>query len=401
MYGPSDDPGGPVEVVETYGELSLEYAAIRKRCALFDQPHRAIIAISGRDRIDFLNRMVTQELKGMAPFRVRRSFWLNGKGRIDADLRIIDLPTRTLLDLDVHAVERTIISLAKYVVTEDVTIENWTGSTHRILLMGPKAMDLVASAAQSTQGADASGPSFADLHRERACVVRLFGAETVIYREDQCGEPGLELIVPSKHALNVYQSLIAHGHDSTHDMLGSTGGGLPRPSRDLAARVGLRPVGWHAFNIARIEAGTPVYNLDFGPNSLPAETGVLDDRVSFKKGCYLGQEIVARMQARGHPKHMLVAVKFESKLDSPSELPMLPVTGAALTLSGGDQVVGQVTSSTLSPVLSSVPIAFAQVKFAHIQAGTILTTVVEGITIQGVVQASLGFALTHAARPAE
>ncbi|MCA9310952.1 MAG: hypothetical protein KDA21_07090, partial [Phycisphaerales bacterium] len=73
---------GPVPVVETFGELEAEYAAIRKGAVLLDQPTRATVEVTGDDRLEFLNRMITQELKGMAPGMVRRGFWLNRKGRI-------------------------------------------------------------------------------------------------------------------------------------------------------------------------------------------------------------------------------------------------------------------------------------------------------------------------------
>jgi folate-binding protein YgfZ len=151
------------------------------------------------------------------------------------------------------------------------------------------------------------------------------------------------------------------------------------------------PAGWLALNIARIEAGTPIFNLDFGTSSLPAETGVLDDRVSFTKGCYLGQEIVARMHARGHPKQVLVAIAFASVLEPAGGLPRLPETGAALSLAGATEVIGQVTSSTLSPLRASSPIGFAMVRYAHRAAGTVLTTVVEGVEVKGVIQEGLSF----------
>jgi aminomethyltransferase len=387
-YGPDDHPDGAVEVVETFGNLELEYAAIRKHCALFDEPYRAVLALTGPDRIDFLNRMITQELKGMAPFHMRRSFWLNTKGRIDADLRVIDLPTLTLLELDVHAAERTLSALAKYIITEDVQIEDWTQRSHRLGLHGPSAPQLLASLAQTTSGAEASGPSFEDLQPDRVCVVTLFGVEVMVYREDQCGEVGLELIVPAKHALPIFQQLIESA--STQGAMSITGSSIPpTPRTELARKIGLRPAGWHAFNIARIESGTPIYNLDFGSNSLPAETGVIKDRVSFTKGCYLGQEIVARMHARGHPKQCLVALKFESSLDPAIGLPRMPMTGASLCLTGATDTIGQVTSSALSPMLSSAPIALAQVRFAHCSPGTVLTTVVDGVEIKGVIQPTL------------
>ena len=82
-YGP---PEASVTVVQTYGYVELEYAAVRKGCALFDLPMRGTVSVAGADRLAFLNRMVTQELKGWAPMTSKQSFWLNRKGRIDADL---------------------------------------------------------------------------------------------------------------------------------------------------------------------------------------------------------------------------------------------------------------------------------------------------------------------------
>src|SRR5262245_16249908 len=121
-YGPSE---GNVQVVATYGELELEYAAIRKHAALLDLPHRAVIEVTGPDRLDFLNRMITQELKGLPENQVRRSFWLNRKGRIDSDLRVINLADRVLLETDILAAPRAIKGLSAFVITYDVTIRDF------------------------------------------------------------------------------------------------------------------------------------------------------------------------------------------------------------------------------------------------------------------------------------
>ena len=216
-YGPASETGEAVEVVESFGELEMEYASLRKHCVLVDQPHRGVIEVSGKDRIDFLNRMVTQELKSLSPFRVKRSFWLSPKGRIDCDLRIVDLPSRTLLEMDVHAVARTLGSLNKYIIAEDVTLADWTERTHRLALHGPTSLELLSNVAQNAHGAEASGPAFDELLPDRARVVQLFGAETVVFRDDSCGETGLELVVPVSQALKVYQQLIEAGHDRSHD----------------------------------------------------------------------------------------------------------------------------------------------------------------------------------------
>jgi folate-binding protein YgfZ len=416
-YGPPDASGATIDVVQSYGELELEYAALRKRCVLLDMPHRGVVQVSGRDRLEFLNRMLTQELKGLQPFRVRRSFWLNRKGRIDSDIRVIDLPHATYLEMDAHAVKRTIEGLSSFVVMEDTTVMDATEQLHRLALHGPTALDLFRAVSQPTTGAENSGPIVDDLVDGVAACVSIAGMEIVAYREDSAGEIGLELIMPAEGAARVYQRLIEAGHDhSNHE-------NEPEPTRPrastLAERIGLRPAGWHAYNIARIEAGTPIYNIDFGPESLPAESGVISDRVSFTKGCYLGQEIVARMHARGHPKQKLVSLKFESRVDQATGLPRLPVAGTLLStvpnapvpsaagISGegggtsGDasaqeaesSAVGVITSSTLAPMVSSAPIALAQVKFANANSGTVLESDPDhdGLRVRGSIQPQLSF----------
>lgn len=392
VYGPADHAQGPVEVVETYGELELEYAALRKHCIVIDQPHRGLIEVAGSlgDRTDFLNRMLTQELKDAAPGDVRHSFWLNRKGRIDADLRVVTLQGRTLLECDTHAAARAHAGLSAFVFAEDVTFTDITQPTHSLALHGPRSLDLIAAAAERPT---TDAPALAD---RRAFELLIAGAPVVAFRDDTAGVPGIELLVPASAAVAVFQRLLAVGHDAAHDDHGP-GAALRRastPAATLAASLRLRPAGWHAWNIARIEAGTPMYNVDFGPESLPAETGVLHDRVCFTKGCYLGQEIVARMHARGSPKQTLVGIAFEQSSDGPGAAQ--PSTGAGLRAASADpaaaiEAVGVVTSSTLAPMLSSAPVAFAQVRFAHSTPGTRLVADVAGREVVGVVQPTLEF----------
>jgi len=385
-YGPADHPDGAVELVETYGELELEYAALRKHCVILDQPNRAVLEVTGRDRLAFLNNMLTQELKDLGPHRCRRAFWLTQKGRIASDLRVVDLPNRTLLDVDIHAAERTAETLAAHIIADDVTIMRRTEETHRFALHGPTAMELLKFTAELTSGSDASGPLFDELEPGTVTVIRLAGHEVVVFREDSTGEPGLELIVPTAGAAEVYEKLLDSGRLPDADDTEVISNGRP-----LASRVRLRPAGWHAFNIARIEEGTPLYNIDFGVESLPAETGVLDDRVSFKKGCYPGQEIVARMAHRGHPKQRLVAVKFESITGEADQALKQPVTGSQLHPSEVSEPVGVVTSSTFSPMLGATAVALGQVKWDYIVPGTVLIAMTEGGPVRGVVQADLRF----------
>lgn len=377
-YGP---PEADVLVVQTFGELDLEYAALRKGCILIDQPYRGTLAVTGKERLEFLNRMVTQELKGMEPGQVRRGFWLNRKGRIDADLRMIELDGRMVIDADVHAAGRTAAALSGFVFSEDVAISDATEDWHRFALHGPTAPDLINAVAG--QGAGVS-----NLAPDRARSISIAGREVLVDRDDSAGEFGLGLLVSAADALAVYQQLVETGQP--HDHNGQAG---PDASAgDVAAQVRLRPAGWHAFNIARIEAGRPMYNIDFGPDSLPHETGVLRDRVSFTKGCYLGQEIVARMQSRGHSKRTLVALRCEVVQSGVAGHAVQPATGNLVFAPGAeDEPVGAVTSSAISPMLGAVPVCFAMVRPGHTAPGTVLSVGAEERRVSAVVQEGLAF----------
>lgn len=376
-YADPRDPGRAAEVVETFGALETEYAALRKGCALFDLPHRGVVLVRGADRLDFLNRMVTQELRDLAPWRARHSFWLNRKGRIDADLRVTNLEDHLRLELDVHAAGRTIEALTSYLFTEDVAFDNAAEELHRLALHGPAAILLLAAV-----GEPVAGPAIEGLADLEACRVRIAGREVLVERDDACGEIGLELTCLAAGAADVYQALRDAGEAPT------PGAGAPRPT-ELSARARLRPAGWHAFNIARIETGTPLFNLDFGEDNLPHETGVLRDRVSFKKGCYLGQEVVARMESLGQPKQKLVALRFEEEADP--ELPQ-PVSGADVAPANEPgKSCGHVTSSTISPMLGAVPVCFAMVRTAHAAPGTRLSVAAHTTRIGATVQPQLAF----------
>lgn len=411
-YGTADAPTTAVPVVQTYGQLAIEYAAIRKSCGLLDLPQRSTLIVTGADRLTFLNRMLTQELKGLPALACRRSFWLNRKGRIDADLRLINLADRIILDVDIHAAQRTLTTLNAYIITEDVTITDASEQVHRLALHGPTALKVLGmfakNAAATNNDAAAANTTLAP---DTARLVTIAGAEIIVDRWDSTGEIGLELFIPAAAARAVYETLLQATHTNTHEERAN-----PSPL--------LRPIGWAAYNIARIEAGTPLYLLDFGPDSLPGETSLLDDRVSFKKGCYLGQEVVARMNALGKPKKRLVALRFAdagntAAASAPAEssdesaeptLAPFPDTGALVfaasaeassdsaptsstppPLPAPEHALGAITSATLAPMLSRSAIAFAMVKWQSGEPGTVLRVVVDDGLLRASVQSGLTF----------
>lgn len=370
---PCPAPGGaPIELVASFGQWELEYAAIRRGCALFDQPQRATLVATGADAPDFLNRMLTQAIADLAPWRARRSFWLNRQGRIDADLRVLRLPDRFILDVDAHAAGRTKETLESYIIGEDVVIADETARRHRLALHGPRAAGLLGACAEG--GAEAI-QSLEDGQVGR-CVIG--ACEVLVDRQDALAAPGYELHMATDDAQRVWERLCEVGLPGEDDK--------PTPHR-------LRPAGWHAFNTARVEAGWPLYCVDFGPNSLPHESGVVHDRISFRKGCFLGQEVVARMESRGAGKQILVAIKLATPPRDGASGPVQPITGEAV-LDASDPTgapIGAVTSSVLSPMLGDAPICLAQVKRARSAGGTLVLVEAQGSRMPGEVRATLSF----------
>lgn len=365
-----EDPAAAADLVESFGPLEIEYAALRKGCLLLDQPQRGTVLVRGGDTVDFLNRMLTQELKGLEPWTSRRSFWLSRKGRVDADLRVTQLPDEMRFDLDVHRAGHVVESLTSYLFAEDVEFTDASESHHRLGLHGPSAIMLLAEV-----GGHVDGPALEPLRDGQTCAVRIADTDVLVERHDSLGEIGIELTCIADQAPAVFNTLINAGVGDT----------------DTARRARLRPGGWHACNIARIESGSPRYYLDFDEHTLPHETGVLRDRVSFTKGCYLGQEVVARMEARGQSKQRLVAYRVDAPggTDAP-----LPVSGARVFAEPNDNTaetkpIGTVTSSTLSPMLGMASVGFVMLRQAHTAADSVIHLEAEGGLVPAVVQPNL------------
>lgn len=364
-YGTDKDT---TEVVETFGDLDLEYAAIRKGCVIFDQPHIGSVRVMGADRGSFLNNMITAKVDDLKEGECRRAFWLNRKGRIDADLRIAQRKDDMLIAADRHLCRATAESLRSFVFAEDIEIEDSSDRLDRISIHGPTAWRLIQVASnQENSQLDLLG-EYENTH------VIIGGARVLIEREDLTGEVGLELSIAVEDTLDVYQQLISIAGDHP----------------ELKAR----PTGWLAINAARIEAGHPMFHVDFGDTNLPVESGIIEDRVSFTKGCYLGQEVVARMHARKACNKRVVAIRVEGERITTEQQDIhQPIGGSQIFEQGkeGETPIGSVTSSTISPMLGAVPICFAMVKEAFSKPGTKLSVSAEGKLVPCIVQDSLVF----------
>jgi folate-binding protein YgfZ len=343
-------PYADVQVVSTFGQPQAEYSAIHKACGVMDLPQRGIVELTGRDRLTFLNNLLTNQTfdkQTKTPLGAGNgvyAFLLNAKsGRIIVDLNVLELGQRTLIELDGRFVADVLKTLDQYRFAEQVRFESRIGTFHEIALHGPGAIEVLNKAVDALPALDS---------QLNCGEVRIIGHDVIIWRDDVCGVPGFQLIIPTSASQAIWNHLLT-----------TFGAEI-----ELGKRA-LRPIGWAAFNACRIEAGRPIFGIDFDDSILPAETGQMDRAVSLTKGCYPGQEIVARMHARKQIAKQLVGIRMNDDA--------LPIAGAQINDEQGN-TVGGVTSSTISPILSGAAICLGYVKRPLFALGTKLMIPAEG-----------------------
>ncbi len=375
---------GSIPIVTTFGHPQAEYAAIRKGCGLMARPERGVIHVMGKDSLTFLNNLLTNGLvnrETKTPLPVNHgtySFLLNLKGRVVAGLTILNAGDLGIFcEVDAIGVPALITAIDSFRFREQAKMVDVSSQWSVLNLHGPAAVDVLHNAADAGaifEPTPADFPATIDLPVAR---IKLAGRDAIAWRDDLCGVPGVGVLVPSDSIAAVWDDLVARF-------------GQTEDERDFGRRR-VRPVGWAMFNACRIEAGTPLLGIDVplaAPSkpgkkpdleeaaredpkggALPAETGPLFEKaVSVTSGCYLGQEIVARMHARKVVAKKIVGIRMDED--------RLPTAGVVVEIDGN--VVGAVTSSTLSPVLSNACICLALIKRPHFEVGTVVTIAAEG-----------------------
>lgn len=315
--------GDQVELVAEHQTHEIEYAAIRKSVGMMDCPHRGLVRLTGGERLDFLHRMTSNDCKSLTPGDVRRLFLLNVKGRIMADVVAANGEDYTLLDTDIYTAESLTTEIDNMLFGEDVQIDNLTETYHRVSFHGPNAPNVLPWWEAQSHSDD---PSY-------------------LFHHEETGNPGIHIWLPKDEVGKYFSNLESFPEDWK-----------------------LKPLGWMGYNIARLEMGYPLFNVDFGTDSLPHETGawLMKQAVSFTKGCYRGQEIVARMDSRGHPAKIITGFKTEGD--------ELPVAGSPIYDDKGEdaKVVGAVTSSAHAPLMSQTGIGLGMIKWDFHEPGTTL-----------------------------
>ena len=308
------------------GEQALR---CRESAGLFRLEGRGLVVVEGADRVRWLNGMLTNDVAKLAAGRERSGCYallLTRIGRIVADVHVLLREAAFWLETEQQAVAPLLATLGKYIIADDVRLSEATPSWERFALEGPAASAIFAIAAGEAPGL---APDAADRF-EIASTPVLAGAWGV------SGEDALQLFVPAGGGAAVAEAL-----------------------RRAGAGRGLLEAGEEALEILRIEAGIPRQGRELSEAVLPAEVG-LARAISTTKGCYTGQEIVARMATRGGASHALVGLALAGGT--------APAAGAVVSALADR--VGEVTSAALSASAGAIALAF--VRRAHAEPGTVL-----------------------------
>ncbi|MBV9423287.1 MAG: folate-binding protein YgfZ [Solirubrobacterales bacterium] len=283
----------------------FEYTAITETCGLLDRSDRGKLALTGADAKSFLQGQVSNDVEALVSGSGCFATFLTPKGKMLGDLRILDVGDELLLDTERIALQELFNMIRRFSIGYDAELHKRTRERGLLSLIGP-ASGSVAGASELLASPE---------HANAALMVGGVGARAI--RTDV----GIDLLCDSA----VTESL-----------------------RAAVVESGAVPVSDEVAEVLRVERGRPRYGVDLDDTVIPQEAGLNERAVSFTKGCYVGQETVARLYYRGKPNRHLRGLRLAGPVDRGAEIRF------------GDRIVGRVGSAVVSPRFG--PIALALVR---------------------------------------
>lgn len=308
--------------------LTDEYSALSSQAGLVDRSHLTKLILTGRDNLDLLQRISTNDLSGLKRRAVRHTVLTTEKGRIIDMIALHVLMDESLLIIS-HAPEAILKrSIEKFIIMDDVQIENQTQAYKLLSIVGPKAEEVLEK-------------TFLTPHARELTTALLqvdFQDQLITLGPiDLIGLQGFNVLLPPDGLVSMSERIL-----------------------DVGKSHGVRQCTLSALEILRIEQGVPVYGKELTEHSNPLEAG-LQRLVSFSKGCYVGQEVIARIDTYDKLQKRLMGLVFKSPIELSN--------GTAVLSNGG--TVGSITSSIYSPSLGTT-IALAYLRSRWAVPGTIV-----------------------------
>jgi folate-binding protein YgfZ len=307
---------GGRSVVLAYGSVAAEYEALHTQAALFDRSHRGRLQVFGERAAEMVAGLVTNDVSGLSPGQGCYAAALTAKGKIVADVRVFVEEGSVLTDAPPRAAEAWASMVKKYVNPRLAPHADVTATLRDIGIFGANARHVMSAIT------GVPSPALSTLAPYAHVTVDLDGVRAIVTSVPELGVEGFELILPSEAFPAMWQR---------------------------AMDVGATPAGLEAWEIARVEAGRPEWGIEMDDSTIPQEANFDElHAISYTKGCYVGQETVARVHFRGHVNRHLRGVRTEGTDPVPR--------GATLHDDTGTQV-GDVRSAVRSPMLGGIGLA--------------------------------------------
>jgi len=319
---------GPWIVPWRFESIEEEYQTLRTEVGLLDYSTQALIHVSGPDRIDFLHRLLTNDITALPPGGGCQAALLSANAALISDLLVVAHEDAHWLLCDATRASVVTEALTRSLFREEVSLVNEERRHAVVALQGPRA----PAVARELFGQAVELPDAGD-----HCAAMVNGMAVKCVRHRLTDEDGVLCIVPAELMEPFWRWL-----------------------RDRGGPMGLRPVGWEALNTARLEAGLPWFGIDMDQTNLLPETGLEAVAACGTKGCYPGQEIVARLETYGSVNKKLMGLRVE-------EGTSVPEAGDRIVRDEAD--AGWVTSACYSLALKR-PIALGYLKRGAYEAGT-------------------------------
>lgn len=316
------------EMPQVYTGAIEEHAAVRTTAGVIDLSYCGAIKVWGGEAVQFLNGLVSNDVKALAPGEGMRAAFLSGHGKVRAIARVLNLGTEFLVLTDPQTHQKVLNYVAPFSYAGDFHVEDVSIQFRLLSVQGPKAhLEMKEICFEPV-------PPLAEHGWFQTLIA---GHRTLVVRASHTGEEGFDLLLPEAALNDVWDFVLLKGR--FHSLV---------------------PFGLQALESLRIEAAQPVYGVDVDEANMLLEVG-LPDIVSFNKGCYTGQEAVAMATYRGHISKKLSGLLVNGE--------SVPSRGDILKKEGKE--IGTITSALRSTTLNSV-IAMGYVKYGFFDIGTAL-----------------------------
>jgi folate-binding protein YgfZ len=281
-------------------ELDAQYRQLREECGLLDRSARGKLLVEGNEAAEYLQGQLTNDIEALAPGEGCYAALLDRKGHLQADMRVLRLSeTELWIDTEPVGLDAARRHLQTYKIGRQVEVEDAGGERAILSLIGPRSVELAGTP---------------PLPEHASATIGVDGVECLAVGT----AAGIDLVAPSDEAERLRAALLD---------------------------AGAAEVSEEAAEILRIEAGVPRFGAEMDTDTMPAEAGIVERAVSFDKGCYIGQETVARLHYKGKPNRHLRGLRLGG--------PVAPGTPLSL----GEKEVGRVGGSCVSPIHGPIALA--------------------------------------------